>query len=105
MPTHDRAPNVKAAICLALIAGNAYGSVCAKIEYAEARDWPAEQLERASCTDLDAMSKNLRDGMAQRSAEAKNAVLSASDACVENLNLFERVLQNIHKRPRPNCKK
>lgn len=82
----------------AAIASNVYGAACSKIEYAEAKDWPLEQLERAYCADVNAITANLRTAMAQRSAEASNAVLRFSDACVDNTAMFQRIRENVHKK-------
>lgn len=81
---------------------------CPRIEYVEARDWSAAQVERAYC---DASKEaTFRSGEARRLAVVEHepykaeAMLRESNSCGQQRDMLGRLLENVHKRPLPACK-
>jgi hypothetical protein len=92
------------ATCLFLLSGAAMA--CEKIEYAEVKDWPVEQTEKALC---EARKESLELTVKSIRLMGSNYVdyreyTPAINRCDAQAALYERVIQNVHKRPLPNCK-
>lgn len=93
-----------ASLLLVFIAPTALA--CSKVEYADARDWPVDQLERAYCE----AGKDMSDGIRAASEAARvsmrdaNAILRISDQCAEKRAMLGRVIQNVQKRALPTCR-
>lgn len=88
-----------------LLAATALPALCAgclRVDYAEAKDWPAEQVEREYCAGLALMRETKRLAL-DAGPGAGPAVLRGSANCVDQLAMYERVLKNVHKRPPPPC--
>ncbi|MGH9554166.1 MAG: hypothetical protein ACRD3W_32610 [Terriglobales bacterium] len=81
---------------------------CPKIEYADARDWPPDKLEARYCLDLKMHDSRhglwlkLRDAGLLSGRDSKE-LMADSAACLEQADMLQRVLENVHKRPPPTC--
>ena len=91
---------MKAAVLLYLVSGMAAAATCQRLEYAEVKDWPVEEVERAYCADQKEMYAILN-----KAARAQApGLLRYGEECAKSADLYERVLKNVHKRPTPACK-
>lgn len=96
---------IRAAILL-LVAVEAQGAACTKIDYIEARDWSRVKAEAAYCEagrQREALAHDSGRAIGE-STRAANALMRESDACGEQQAMFGRVIENVHKRPLPVCK-
>lgn len=89
-----------AAILLAAWSAGSDAAGCLRVEYAEVRDWPVEQVEREYCTALNTMRANNRTA---RETPAGQIALQGTSGCFDQAAMYERVLKNVHKRPPPTC--
>jgi hypothetical protein len=76
---------------------------CPKIEYAEAKDWPSDELQRQYCT---ALAERQRATEAAKSAPDPRTglmVLHSADNCLDQAAMYERIFKNVHKMDVPKC--
>jgi hypothetical protein len=100
------APGLLAAL---LWAGAAGAARCDKIEYAEAKDWKIEQVERTYCEyfrsakdAIDLRTSLYNIGTSPQSAKYKSLSAEA-EGCFEAAAGLGRVIKNVHGRPFPTC--
>jgi hypothetical protein len=92
-------------IAMTLESTAALAGTCTKIDYAEARDWPVEQLEQSYCAELETSYQSFKKATEYmgRNTYAANRILDDSRICDDNIKMFQRILQNVHKRPPAKC--
>lgn len=99
---------MKIAVTLLAIPGIAHAALCARIEYVEARDWSAPQIERAYCDASKAAAFGLTEArrlaVVEHDPQTAQITLNQANVCAEQQALFGRIIENVHKRPIPVCK-
>lgn len=82
---------------------------CSKIDYADAKDWPVDKAEKQYCFATKMAESKLRllkdvrtSGLLLPPSESR-ATNAAISECIAQSEMFGRVIENVHKRPLPNC--
>ncbi|HEY2815853.1 MAG TPA: hypothetical protein VGK44_01835 [Casimicrobiaceae bacterium] len=77
---------------------------CSRIDYAEAKDWSPDELERQYCAAVGEMQRSSAAGKAAPTPQAGLAIMRSADGCYEQAKMYERIFKNIHKLNVPTCK-
>lgn len=96
-------------LIVALLPYPALGATpCLRVEYADARDWPAERLELGYClaqARADSKGQLLQELRAKGLLSGRDSAEITSDqvSCLEQAEMFGRVLENAKSLARPKC--
>lgn len=90
------------------ICTGALAATCDKIEYVEAKDWTAKELETQACMAMTEMANN--ELLASKASNGHGVLdpvsrmySDQSTACMVQYDLYVRVLKNVHHKEHQPC--
>jgi hypothetical protein len=98
---------MKKLLTAALFATFQAQAACDPVEYVEVKDWKPAAISEAYCADYDRAKVLVSEELAKAKVYGIATAATAYDPliarCSKQMNLYERVLKNLHGKETPQC--